>query len=510
MALPQQQGERWGTQNILLEGGLYLDKDVLYQAAQLPGSARSLVNFEPSLDGGYHRILGYTKFDSAQPRGNNTILGVVVNHFEAAVTCMSGGNTYQSSGAGWSRINGTDVHSSMGKVEHTDYAWATSRFTFVDGDPAAHPVRIEAGGSYTVLTNAPVGQKYIREFSGYLWMSSGNSTVTFSAPNSDNDYNAIDGAGTINVGFNISGLGVWRGALYVFGDQRISQITGTSSADWQVTPLTDQIGMTGPYSLQEVNGDLIFLSSDGIRTISGTARIFDRELGVISRPINTLLIPLGGANLTSCVVKTKSQYRLFQCTSSTATTTAPGILGTLKLQSNGSVAWEWSTISGIAPSCADFGLYNGNEIVVHGGFDGYVYEQESGIDFAGTPIQATYQTPHLVFSDPFIRKILYKLAANFRSTAATSVTIGTTFDFGSMSTLQPQDQTLSLSGGTAIWDIGDTWDESGVFWDVTPEIRAVVNMIGSGLSCSFSFSSNGGPDYSLQAYTLEYGIGARR
>jgi accessory colonization factor AcfC len=45
--------------------------------------------------------------------------------------------------------------------------------------------------------------------------------------NNDNDYNAIDGAGTIIVGFNVQGMGVWRGALYVFGDQRIAQITGT-------------------------------------------------------------------------------------------------------------------------------------------------------------------------------------------------------------------------------------------------------------------------------------------
>lgn len=511
MALAQEQGERWGTENILLEGGLYLDKDVLWQASKMPGSARQLVNFEPSLDGGYHRILGYSKFDTAQlAHGAVQTFGVIVNHFEAAVTAMQSGDTYQSSGSGWTKINGVDNHSAMGVVEHTDYTWATSRFAWCDGDANAHPVRIEAGGVYTVLTNAPRGQKYIREFSGYLWMSDGTGTLTFSSPQLDNDYNAINGAGALNVGFNIVGLGVWRGALYVFGEQRIAQVTGTSSADWTVTLLTDQIGLTGPHSLQEVNGDLIFLSSDGLRTISGTARIFDRELGVISRPINTLVIPLGGTNLASCVIKTKSQYRLFQATSATDATTAPGIIGTLKLQTSGSVAWEWSTISGMKVSSADSGLYNNSELVVHGGWDGYVYKQENGTDFAGTSIQAVYRTPYLIFSDPNIRKILYKLCANFRSTGAATVNLGVSYDHASLLSSQPSDTSISLGGGSAIWDTVNTWDQAGIFWDATPDIYKCVNLIGSGMSASFTFSSNGGVDYSLQAFSTQYGIGARR
>ena len=511
MAIKQEQGERWGTQNVVLEGGLYLDKDVLYQASQMPGSAISMVNFEPSLDGGYHRLLGYSKYDTAQlPNGATQVFGVVIPQFEASVIAMQSGKTYRSSGSGWSLISGADTHANMGKVQYTAYAWATNRFAWVDGDPAAHPVRVEAGGTYTVLTNAPTGQKFIQEFLGYLWMTSGNSTLTFSAPDNDNDYNSVDGAGTINIGFAINGLGVWRGALYVFGESRIAQITGTSAADWTVTLLTDNIGMTGQYSLQEVNGDLVFLSSDGIRTISGTARIFDRELGVISRPINTLVIPLGTANFTSVVIKTKSQYRLFQSTSSTNPAIAPGVIGSLKLQTSGSVAWEWSTISGIQVACADSALYNGAELVVHASWDGYVYKQESGTDFNGAPITATYQTPYLVYGDPNIRKIIYKLCANFRASGAVNINLGILYDFSDPNVQIPPNQILSLgSSGSGTWDSGITWD-GGTLWDGLSAARVCTNVIGSGFSASFVFSSVGGADYSLQAYTAQYGIGARR
>lgn len=512
MAVKQEQGEQWASQNVLVEGGLYLDKDVLFQATQMPGSARDLINFEPSLDGGYHRLLGYSKYDTNQmPHGASQVFGAVVNYIDGSVIAMQAGDTYRSTGTGWTKINSTDNHTGMGRVDFTFYSWSTSRFTFVDGDPNAFPVRVESGGSYTILTNAPKGQKFVQEFAGYLWLTAGDGNVTFSAPNADNDYNAIDGAGQINVGFPILGMGVWRGALYLFGSKRISQITGTSAADWAVTPLTDDIGMVASYTLQEINGDLVFLSSDGIRTISGTARIFDRELGVISRPINTFLVPLGSANWTSVPIRGKSQYRLFQGTGSTATTTAPGILGALKLQSNGSVAWEWAQTSGILTACASSGLISNTEVVVHGGFDGFVYQQENGMDFNGAAIQAVYRTPYLVYNDPNIRKILYKLCLNTRASGAATINVGVVFDYSSSSTATPPNLASSLSGGAWSWDDGTfLYDDGTHDWDIVPDIKNCVNLMGSGFSSSFSFTSNGGADYSIQALSIQYGQGARR
>ena len=504
-------GEQWATQNVMLEGGLVLDKDLIFQGTQLPGSARTLVNFEPSLYGGYHRINGYAPFDSNQmPHGTSQIFGTIVNSVDSTVIAMQGGDTYLSVGSGWTKISGTDNHSGMGNVSWTFYSWATDRMAWCDGDPNAYPVRIEAGGVYTILNNAPKGQKFIQEFQGYLWMSDGTGSLTFSAPDNDNNYNAISGAGEINVGFNINGLGIWRGALYVFGEKRIAQITGTSSADWAVTLLTDDIGYTGIYSLQEVNGDLIFLSPDGIRTISGTARIFDRELGVISRNINPSLVGQSVNNLISVTVKTKSQYRLFQSTSSTNTSTAPGFIGTLKQQSNGSSAWEWSQTQGIALSSASSGLYNGVEIVVHGGWDGYVYQHDTGISFNGTAIQAVYQTPPLVYNDPNIRKILYKLLLDIEATGPNTLSISPVFDRGSTTISQPVAVPVSFGGGSVLWDSSAEWTE-GADWDTSsPNTRVTANLIGSCFDSSIVISSTGGADYYLQAMSITYAEGARR
>ena len=51
------------TYPIQFSGGLITNMSPLQQGMQMPGSARILRNFEPSIEGGYKRILGYDKYD---------------------------------------------------------------------------------------------------------------------------------------------------------------------------------------------------------------------------------------------------------------------------------------------------------------------------------------------------------------------------------------------------------------------------------------------------------------
>ena len=66
-------------------------------------------------------------------------------------------------------------------------------------------------------------------------------------------------------------------------------------------------------TIQEFAGDLIFLAPDGLRTVAGTARIGDVELGTISSNVQ----PLFDDNISSAiyfdsvVIPDKTQYRIF-------------------------------------------------------------------------------------------------------------------------------------------------------------------------------------------------------
>jgi len=69
--------DAWETFRIEFKGGLVTNLSPLQQAINAPGSARILRNYEPSIDGGYKRIQGYAKFDSAimAPYGNPVVHG---------------------------------------------------------------------------------------------------------------------------------------------------------------------------------------------------------------------------------------------------------------------------------------------------------------------------------------------------------------------------------------------------------------------------------------------------
>lgn len=56
--------DAWSTYAFEFKGGLHSNLSPLQHGIQLPGSARELKNFEPSVSGGYRRIAGFEKFDS--------------------------------------------------------------------------------------------------------------------------------------------------------------------------------------------------------------------------------------------------------------------------------------------------------------------------------------------------------------------------------------------------------------------------------------------------------------
>lgn len=57
--------DKWQTYPFEFRGGLVTNLSPLQHGIQLPGSARILRNFEPSIEGGYRRIEGFAKYDSA-------------------------------------------------------------------------------------------------------------------------------------------------------------------------------------------------------------------------------------------------------------------------------------------------------------------------------------------------------------------------------------------------------------------------------------------------------------
>ena len=71
-------------------------------------------------------------------------------------------------------------------------------------------------------------------------MSNAISTVIFSGPFTEDDFDTS--AGSIKVDTTIVGLKVVREELFVFGEDRIYKITGSSSSDFSVVPVPRKRG----------------------------------------------------------------------------------------------------------------------------------------------------------------------------------------------------------------------------------------------------------------------------
>ena len=249
---------------------------------------------------------------------------------------------------------------------------------FVDG--VNFPAHYSAG-SVTFLTSSNTSDledaTHVINYKNHLFFAKG-STLVFSAPYSHTDFSAGNGAGSINVGSAITGLIVFREQVIVFTSNSIQRINGSSFADFTLVPVTLDIGCTEDDSIQEVGGDIMFLSPDGLRLLSATERIGDFNLNVPSNTIKSTFdnFLAGNNNFHSLVIREKSQYRIFGYKSSTiATESAAGLLAT-KFAAQGSEGMQWATLKGFEVYSGDSRYLGSNEIILFAGADGYDEEKE--------------------------------------------------------------------------------------------------------------------------------------
>lgn len=520
--------ETWQSEVVVCKGGLVLNTDALSQGAAQQGTARVLQNFECALEGGYRRISGYAKWDSNTVPGtaSSPVLGVKAalgGVFAARRTAATPTtDIYFSSGSGWSsRINSADRGGNPSKVRFITYSINKPVIVGCDG---VNPAFKYDGTTYTLLnsTNSPANPKYAEMFNASLALagqSAAPSHVIITAPNTDNDFLAADGAIEINVGDVIVGLKNFRNSLYVFCVNRIFKIVTDSVTTYAVQPVTNQIGCLSGDTIQECAGDLIYLAPDGFRSVAGTFNIGDVDLSLQSRNIQPIIRQsvVGNTGITqyaSCLVRSKSQYRCFFYEPTVSKANTLGVIGkaeqgnALSGYNQTYIEYVWSTTTGIQPYCADSYFDSTVERCVFGDpTNGLVYIMESGEDFDGTAILAAYESPYLTFKDASLRKVMQKVSIYTEIEGSSVITLNLLFDFDNSGILQPASNVLSTSGNFPTY--GSALYGTGTYGNTTfPVFKQ--NLVGSGFTTAFQFTSNDGAPYRIDSYQIVYGSKGRR
>ena len=529
----------------ICEGGLVSNRSTFIMKA---GEALQLENFEPDVEGGYRRISGFRRHvRSVVPVtatsdeavllitffNNNVIAARGEKIFSSASTDL-GRNSIDAitssatmSGSGTITVKNTTGFSSSGSIvidseEFTYTGKTTTTFTGVtratnSTSAAAHTAtgdvnRTVVSETWTVRdTGRTDAGKYSFERFNY----DGGDKIVFvdgtNAPVVDEDnFQSGQGAGSVKVDDTIVGLKVFRDALFIFCQNRIFKLTGSSSANFAVTPVTRNIGCINGKTIQEFAGDLIFLGPDGLRTVAGTQNIGDVNLGTISSNVQSIFDDniLDSGSFESVIIPEKTQYRLFFSKSAGLETRTQGIICVLKQQENGQQAYEFSEVKGIKPSCTDSFIEEGNILVLHGGFDGYIYRQEEGNDFDGEAINAKYRSSDLTMNDPGIRKHMQRVIVNFKPESSIDADLFVRYDYESAASSRPAAYPLDSSDIAGIYGVstygGPTYGGAS-----QPLVRQAVE--GSGFAVALRVNDGGiTAPYSLKGFQLEFDLGARR
>lgn len=522
------------------QGGLDTNTNQL-AALGNAGVAIELENFEVDSDSGYRRINGYTPYGTAKPNGTNDIKGIMA-YAGGVLVCSGADIMFTIDGDTW--VNVARDGQSNQTYNHTDFfnlslgdrtgqgqtsfiyeegAGAQGTVIILDGDNLPYVLKIEGTGALTsrtfhghtfTITNTvspSVGTlhetRLVAASGNVLYYSNALDPKTFSA------------GASVQLADNIVGVKSFRDDVIIFCSNSIHKFVnigaGVNNGE-AVVPITQNVGCIAAQSIQEIGGDLVFLSPDGIRTVAGTARIGDVELSSVSRQIQPLFSDLtrsvGSYVISSVVIRNKNQYRFFYSTLTQSVSSSRGVIGTLTKD-----GFQWSETKGIQAHAIDSSFdTNGEEVYYHGDKDGNIFLHDEGKSFysdvggSQTPfnINSRFVTPFYDFGDVGSRKTLHYVKVSVSPEDSVSPTLQVKYDYNSIDSPQPPAYPMTTIPvpsvyGTAIFGLS----AFGGIGD--PMVRQAVQ--GSGHTANFTIQSNDqAGSYRINGLFIDYVPAGRR
>jgi len=318
-----------------------------------------------------------------------------------------------------------------------------------------------------------------------LFFSFGASTQ-HSAPSTPYIWNVILGASEIGMGDTVTGYQTQpgsesNGALAIFTRNRTDILYGTGVANWQKINYRDELGAYA-YSIQDV-GYTMFLDDQGVTNLQ-TAQVFGNfSHEALSARIKKWVNGKRTKITASCVVRDKSQYRLFFSDNYAlfATFNKKKVVGMMPVKLDHAATWAWSSEES-----------DGSETVYFGATNGMVYQMERGTSFDGEAIAHHLSLAWDFLGTPNLIKRFH--GANLEVSGTGYAEFEFTYKLGYASTLiaQPGTQTDELSFSQGTWDAGLTWD-SGIKWDGQTLSPSMMEMGGEGENVSLTI--RGSSDY---------------
>ncbi len=420
---------------ITLQGGL----DEVTRGVDLaPGTIIRCRNIECKESVGYRKMAGYTKFDDAEVPGEGDILGVWGYSGKGyAFRNETGGATaamYESSGNGWTaKKTGLPPN---GNYQFTNEHIAGSQMMY--GASGVHKLFQWDGTTFTLLTTGMTidTPHLVIGFKKHLFAASG-SDILNSSLGDPTTWSAITGAAQIRTESQVTGLQrMTGGRLGVFSRNSVSILEGSISSEFIMTNMSQHGNNMGSIagSLQQMGSRVYYMDDIGVMDFYTSQRFGDFQDATLSQKIRPTIEAKKDAVVASCIIKNKTQYRIFFSDKT-------GIIATF----NGSKLKGWTkfrlplqvkTICNTEDS-------RGNEKIYFGSTDGYVYELESGSSFDNVQITSYMMVSPSHLGTPFKSKRFRRAQFDLQTGGIVKIQVKPVFFSGNKPNISYEDMTVS-------------------------------------------------------------------
>ena len=232
----------------------------------------------------------------------------------------------------------------------------------------------------------PDTPKHITIHKTFLFVSVLGS-LGFSAPGLPYDWTAIDGAGVIAFGDNITNILELPGSqatatMGVWTLHNTYMLYGTGQSSWNPVPFNTGTGAFD-YTAENMAHTYVF-DAMGIIDLQTVLNFGNFASSAITFNVNKFIIQERAKAIGSCLVKTKSQYRLFFSDGyALFSTNIQGQYGQSNTTYNMPVLYPNPVFCVTSTK-----LSTGEEVMYFGSTNGYVYKMDSGTSFDGLAINS--------------------------------------------------------------------------------------------------------------------------
>lgn len=390
------------------------------------------------------------------------------------ITSASGSATANGADAAIGLLPGGRVRA----INHNFYGAADKRrMYFVDGVNRAHEwdggvlAPIETG----MATDTPT---HIAEHRNHLFLAFPGGSLQHSSLGEPLEWLVNTGAAEIGLGDSVTALlSNVSSALVVFSRNQVAVLQGDDSANWALRKLADDAGAI-ENTAQRIGGP-IYMDDRGVRSLSTTEAYGDFRLGTITRMVDPLLRAKKAAGITptaSIRVRTKDHYRVFF-------SDGTGLTIFLGREQPEVLPFDLGMVVRTACSSEDTA---GNEVLLFGSDDGYVYELDAGTSFDGSAVPAYLRLPFNHVGQPTQDKRWHKATLEVDTAGSISLGLSAEFAYGESQYPPVTEQSFTVAGGGGFWN-EDVW--SGFQWSSPVEGRAEAHIAGYGRNMALTVVS---------------------